>query len=78
LYGPFPSIISSHQGFATALPYHQHAIELDPNFAIGYEAVGNDYFSLGETGRATEYFTKAFELRERASEREKLVITATY
>ncbi len=69
---------ANEKGFATALPYHQHAIELDPNFAIGYEAVGNDYFSFGETGRAGEYFTKAFQLREHASEREKLVITATY
>jgi len=40
--------------------------------------VGNDYDSLGELGRASEYFTKAFELREHASEREKLTITADY
>jgi eukaryotic-like serine/threonine-protein kinase len=61
-----------------ALPYHQRAIQLDPNFAVGYRALGNDYFSLGELGRAGEYFTKAFELREHASEREKLTITADY
>jgi len=61
-----------------ALPYHQRAIELDPNFAIGYGAVGSDYFSLGELGRASEYHTKAFQLREHASEREKLTITAHY
>ena len=45
---------------------------------MGYAAVGNDYFSLGELGRASEYFTKAFQLREHASEREKLAITADY
>ena len=33
---------------AAALPYHERAIELDPNFAAGYEEVGNDYHSLGE------------------------------
>ena len=66
------------KGAAAALPYHQRAIELDPNFAMGYEAVGNDYSSLGELGRASEYFTKAFQLREHASEREKLAITADY
>ena len=33
---------------------------------------------LGELGRASEYYTKAFQLREHASEREKLVITADY
>ena len=38
----------------------------------------NDYFSLGELGRASEYFTKAFQLREHASEREKLAIAANY
>jgi eukaryotic-like serine/threonine-protein kinase len=61
-----------------ALPYHERAIELDPNFAMGYERVGNDYYSLAELGRANEYFTKAFQLREHASERERLYITATY
>jgi eukaryotic-like serine/threonine-protein kinase len=40
--------------------------------------VGGDYFSLGQPGRASEYFTKAFQLREHASEREKLLITADY
>jgi tetratricopeptide (TPR) repeat protein len=60
------------------LPYHQRAIELDPNFASGYRAVGNDYSTLGEVERASEYFTKAFQLREHASEREKLAITAAY
>jgi len=63
---------------AAALPYHQRAIELDPNFAMGYRAVGADYWSLGEVGRASEYYSKAFQLREHASEREKLAITANY
>jgi len=68
-----------HGGAGAAfLPYHQRAIELDPNFAMGYLAVGTDYSSLSELGRATEYITKAFELREHASEREKLAITARY
>ena len=63
---------------AAALPYLQHAIELDPNFAMGYDAVGSAYSSLGELGRASEYYTKAFQLREHASERERLLITAHY
>jgi len=66
------------QGPAAALPYHQSAIQLDPNFAMGYMAVGSEYFSLSQTGRASEYLAKAFELRDHASEREKLAITATY
>ncbi|HYM76806.1 MAG TPA: protein kinase [Candidatus Dormibacteraeota bacterium] len=69
---------ANEKGPAAALPYDQRAIELDPNFAMGYSAVGTDYSSLGETGRASDYYTKAFQLREHASEREKLYISATY
>ena len=69
---------SSEKGSAAALPYDQRAIQLDPNFATGYRAVGVDYASLGETGRASEYYAKAFQLRDHASEREKLAIAADY
>ena len=68
----------NEKGNAAALPYHQRAIQLDPNFAMGYWAVGTDYYTLGELGRASEYYTKAFQLREHASEREKLYIVADY
>ena len=63
---------------SAALPYHQRAIELDPNFARGYAAVGLDYSGMGEIGRAREYFTKAFQLRDHASERERLAIISDY
>src|ERR1700758_501312 len=66
------------KGPAAALPNLQRAIQLDPNFAMGYEAVGFDYTNLGELGRASEYVTKAFQLREHASEREKLAIAGDY
>jgi len=69
---------ASEKGSAQSLPYDQRAIELDPNFAMGYAAVGIHYFNLGEPARASEYLAKAFQLRERASEREKLKITASY
>jgi serine/threonine protein kinase/tetratricopeptide (TPR) repeat protein len=68
----------NEKGVAASLPYDQRAIELDPNFAMGYRAAGGDYLSLGELGRASEYFTKAFQLREHASEREKLHFAASY
>jgi eukaryotic-like serine/threonine-protein kinase len=61
-----------------ALPYNQRAIQLDPNFAMGYMAIGGEYFSLAEPGRASEYITKAFQLRDRASERERMAIAANY
>jgi tetratricopeptide (TPR) repeat protein len=66
------------KGGAAALPYHHRAIELDPNFAMGFDAVGADYVSLAEVGRASDYMTKAFQLREHASERERLTIIAGY
>ena len=66
------------KGIAAALSYHQRAIGLDPNFAMGYHAVGLDYFSLSQLGRTSEYMAKAFQLREHASEREKLTITSDY
>ncbi len=72
-WGAFPE-----KGTAAALPYHQRAIELDPNFAMGYRAVGDAYIALGEPKRASEYYTKAFQLREHASELEKLAVAATY
>ncbi len=65
-------------GSATSLPYYHRAIELDPNFALGYMAVGVDYFSLSEPQRASEYVTKAFQLREHASEGERLAIAGSY
>jgi eukaryotic-like serine/threonine-protein kinase len=66
------------KGVAAALPYCQRSVELDPNFAMGYRAVGVEYEALGEVGRAREYYTRAFQLRKHASEREKLEITAVY
>ncbi|MGO8793277.1 MAG: protein kinase domain-containing protein [Candidatus Sulfotelmatobacter sp.] len=69
---------SREKGASGALLYDLRAIELDPSFALGYRAVGGDYDSLGQAGRAGEYYTKAFQLRDRASEREKLDIAAHY
>jgi eukaryotic-like serine/threonine-protein kinase len=66
------------KGAAAALLYNQRAIELDPNFAMAYRSVGGEYLTLGQTGRGREYMSKAFQLRQHASEREKLTIVADY
>jgi eukaryotic-like serine/threonine-protein kinase len=66
------------KGAAAALLYNQRAIELDPNFAMAYRSVGGEYLTLGQTERGREYMSKAFQLREHASEREKLMIVADY
>jgi serine/threonine protein kinase len=66
------------KGSAEALSYFQRAIQFDPNFAMSYVNAGDDYANLSELGRASEYYAKAFQLREHASERERLDITAHY
>jgi len=63
---------------ASAVPYFQRALELDPNFAMAYMQLGITYYSLSEPGRAKECFAKAFLLREHTSEREKLQIASAY
>ena len=69
---------SRQVGPEAGLPYHLRAIELDPNFALAYLAIAGDYEPLGELERASEYWKKAFELRDHASERENLLIAADY
>jgi eukaryotic-like serine/threonine-protein kinase len=66
------------KGPAAALPYFQRAIEIDPKFAVGYAAIANQYYNLGQTERASVYQTKAFQLREHASEHERLIIANEY
>jgi serine/threonine protein kinase/tetratricopeptide (TPR) repeat protein len=61
-----------------SIAYYQRAVELDPNFAAAYRGLANNYASLAELGRASEYQGKAFENRAHSSEREKLAIAADY
>src|SRR6266404_8238831 len=57
--------------------FFQSAIQLDPNFAAAYDAMGTETEVIG-SGLAVEYIGKAFELRTRVSEREKLIIEGDY
>ena len=61
-----------------AIPFFQRAISLDPNFAMAYARLGTSYFNLGETARAAENTRKAYELRQRVSEREKFYVASHY
>ncbi|HVO61366.1 MAG TPA: protein kinase [Terriglobales bacterium] len=61
-----------------ALPYYLRAVELDPNFAMAYARLGAVYNNLGQAEESEKYRQKAFELRDRASEREKLYIMSHY
>ena len=66
--------ISREQGPVEAIPHFERAIALDPNFASAYLALGNN---LPRAGRI-QNLTKAYELRNRASERERYYIEANY
>jgi eukaryotic-like serine/threonine-protein kinase len=69
--------IVKNDNFA-AVAFFQRAISLDPNFAMAYARLGNTYMNLGQTARAAENTRKAYELRERVGEREKLYIASHY
>jgi len=61
-----------------AVPYLKRAIELDPNFAMAYATLGVVYGNLSQPKQQRENLTKAFDLKDRSGEREKLYISAHY
>jgi eukaryotic-like serine/threonine-protein kinase len=63
---------------AGAVPLFQRAISLDPNFAISYAALASSYSDLGESDLAARNSRKAYELRERVTDREKFYIETEY
>lgn len=69
---------SAEMGQVEAIPFFKRAIELDPGFALAYATLGDMYLALGEPGPGTENLQKAYELRERGSDREKFEITAGF
>jgi tetratricopeptide (TPR) repeat protein/predicted Ser/Thr protein kinase len=64
--------------YAAAIPLYQRAISLDPNFAMAYLRLGQAYQPLSELARCAENTRKAYELRGRASESERLAISSFY
>ena len=66
------------QGHAESLPYFMRAVELDPNFALAYGAMGRVYRVFHEDRLRTENVKKAYELRDRVSEREKWRLSVDY
>ena len=63
---------------AGAVPFFQRAIRLDPNFAMAYARLGTCYVNVGQLSLGNESVKKAYELRERVSEREKFYIESHY
>jgi serine/threonine protein kinase/predicted Zn-dependent protease len=66
------------QGSAAGIPYLKHAIELDPNFAAALQSLATMYGNIGETELAAENARRAYELRDRVTEAERLDIAVLY
>jgi eukaryotic-like serine/threonine-protein kinase len=65
-------------GAASAVPLFKRAIELDPKFAMAHAVLGLAYRNIGEQVLSTESASKAYELRDRTSDREKFFVTLIY
>lgn len=61
-----------------AVPHLQRALEMDPNFAMADATLGVVHGNLTQSQLYDQYLKKAFDLKDRASEREKLYIAAHY
>jgi len=70
--------VRREKGDTPSIPFLRRAIELDPNFPMAYADLAVIYRNSQQTSLAMEYATKAYQLRDRVSEREKLRITADY
>jgi tetratricopeptide (TPR) repeat protein len=66
------------KGDAEAIPFMKRAIELDPNFAMAYVGLGVEYANMGQASLASENTKKAYDLRDRVSDRERYRISAFY
>ena len=70
--------MAREKGSPADIPYYKLAIELDPKFAVAYAALGVSYVNLAQPSAGIDYVRKAYELRDRVSEREKFRIAAYY
>jgi DNA-binding winged helix-turn-helix (wHTH) protein len=69
---------SFSSGSAAAVPFLKRAIEIDPNFASAYAALGRMYGDIGESAQSAESTSRAYQLRDRASDQERFFITLSY
>jgi eukaryotic-like serine/threonine-protein kinase len=70
--------IGGWQGSEPAIPFFQRAVEIDPSFAMAYASLGLMYGASGSSQLGTENVTRGYELRDRASDKERFFITAYY
>ena len=72
------TITGRTKSHAEAVPFYERAIELDPNFAMAYAALGVAHTNLRQPSVAAQNLKKAYELRDHVSERERYRISALY
>lgn len=70
--------VSTSVGNTAAIPLMKRAIEIDPQFAMAHAMLSKYYFDIGELALSRESARQAFELRKRASDRERFFITTFY
>lgn len=70
--------VLTKQGDVAAIPFFKRALGLDPKFAMAYAALASRYNNIDQPSLALEYATRAYELRDKVTEPERLLITARY
>jgi Tfp pilus assembly protein PilF len=69
---------ASDQDAKIGVPLAKRAIDIDPNFAIAHALLGLMYSGSGETRLGEQSTSKAYQLRDRATDRERFFITTIY
>ncbi len=64
--------------YRQSIPFMERAIAIDPEFAMAYRSLAASYGNLGNRPERNKYIQKAFDLRDKVSQREKLLIEAHY
>ncbi len=77
-YSTAVKAISASADYPAAIPIFQRAIDIDPNFAMAYAAMGLAYSTLGESVMAGQSAARAWHLRDHVTDRERFFIDFTY
>src|SRR5205823_6563474 len=70
--------VTSSNAPAAALSFYQRAVEIDPQFAMAHASLGIAYSGAGESVLSAQSTTRAWQLRNRVTDRERFFIDFTY
>ena len=65
-------------GDIPSIPFFERAIEQDPSFVMAHARLGTVLSNTGVAAKAAEHLSRAYELRDRVSESERIYVTAAY